>query len=124
MSSVDFMQTVLDFCDIPIPDGVAGVSQKAALINPGESVRKWIICEHNHERGKVNVRTYVNERYKISVYLGQERGELFDLLEDPLERYNKYDDPAFQEIKTQLLFEFIQAEMQKEPLFMPRIAIA
>lgn len=124
MSSVDFMQTVLDFCGIEAPDGVAGVSQKKALVNPGESVRDWAIVEHNHQRGKVNVRTYINKRYKLSIYLNQPRGELFDLEADPEEHYNLFDNPEYNEIKTRLLTEFIQAEMEKEPLFMPRIAIA
>ena len=124
MSSVDFMQTVLDFCGIEAPDGVAGVSQKKALVTPGESVRDWAIVEHNHERGKVNVRTYINQKYKLSIYLNQPRGELFDLEADPEEHYNLFDNPEYNEIKTRLLTEFIQAEMEKEPLFMPRIAIA
>lgn len=120
-STVDFMQTVLDFCGIPAPDGVAGVSQKEALLHPGESVRDWVICEHNHERGKVNVRTFIKGKYKISVYLNQSRGELFDLEADPQEHYNRFSDPQYEHIKSRLLYEFIEAEMEKEPLFMPRI---
>ena len=71
-----YKRQVLDFCGIEAPDGVAGVSQKKALVTPGESVRDWAIVEHNHERGKVNVRTYINQKYKLSIYLNQPQGEL------------------------------------------------
>ncbi len=124
LSTVDLMQTFLDFTGTKCPDGVAGVSQKPTLLDGHVKTRKWAICEHNHERMKVNVRTYINEQYKLTIVLGHDRGELFDLKNDPEEHYNLFEDPRYSEVKTRLLQEFIQAEMEKEPLFMPRIARA
>jgi hypothetical protein len=62
------------------------------------------------------------DRHKITVYRHPGYGELLDLEDDPGETRNRWDDPAFSEIKTRLLHTFIQAEMRREPTCMPRIA--
>ena len=58
----------------------------------------------------------------MTVYRHPTYGELFDLETDPTEVNNRWDDPAFIEIKGQLMHKFLQAEMQREPTRMPRIA--
>lgn len=123
-SLVDIVPTFLDFCDLPYPDGLSGLSEKPVWTGEKTEVRRWAICEHNHERDSVDLRTYVNGRYKITLYLGMECGDLYDLEEDPAEIHNRWWDPAYAEIKAQLMFAFLQAEMEREPRFMPRIAMA
>ena len=51
-----------------------------------------------------------------------EYGELFDLQEDPEERCNRWDDPDFAGVKSNLLQRFVQAEMEREPTRFERIA--
>jgi len=46
---------------------------------------------------------YRTEDYKLVIYHGHEKGELFDLRNDPNEFTNLWDVPAFQSIKTELL---------------------
>ncbi len=53
---------------------------------------------------------------------GRPYEELFDLKEDPEERRNLWDEPAFQSLRCALLHRFVQAEMEREPTRMPRIA--
>ena len=69
-----------------------------------------------------HMRTYVNRRYKITVYRKWDDGELWDLQEDPGEINNLWHDPAAVGLKAQLLREFMQATLQCEPTRMPRIA--
>ena len=57
-----------------------------------------------------------------TVHFNQQYGELYDLKEDPGEYINLWDDPASQDLKRDLLLDFIHAEMAKAPLPMPRIA--
>jgi len=121
-SLIDLPETFLDFCGINLPDGTAGVNQKDVWLGLTESVREWASCEHHHERGTVNLRTYINKRYKITVYENMQCGDLFDLQNDPKELCNLWDNPDYSEIKSKLLYEFVLAEMKKEPKFMPRIA--
>ena len=68
------------------------------------------------------MRTYVNKRYKITVYRQGEDGELFDLAEDPGEVNNLWHDPAAGGLKARLLHAFVQATLRDEPMRMPRIA--
>jgi len=48
--------------------------------------------------------------------------ELYDLQEDPSEYRNLWDDPESQDLKRNLLLQFLHGEMAKAPLPMPRIA--
>jgi len=43
------------------------------------------------------------DRYKLVVYHGHEPGELFDLEEDPHEFKNRWDDPAYRDVRNELL---------------------
>jgi hypothetical protein len=66
--------------------------------------------------------TLITERYKMTVYRDADHGELFDLVSDPGEHRNRWDDPATRDVKAGLLLRFVQAEIQREPARMPRIA--
>lgn len=120
-SHLDLPVTLLDRCGIPRPDGMSGYSQKEVWLGQTEKVRTRLICEHNHERDTVNLRAFVNERYKMVIYYHMDCGELYDLKKDPGELHNLWDVPGYEALKSRLLLEFLQAEMEKEPLFMPRI---
>ncbi|MBX2885595.1 MAG: sulfatase-like hydrolase/transferase [Granulosicoccus sp.] len=54
------------------------------------------------------VRTLVTERYRMSIYQGQSWGELYDLVEDPGEIENLWDEPKLFETRASLQFELIQ----------------
>ena len=71
-----------------------------------------------------HVTTYVNDRYKISVYRRGEYGEVFDLQEDPHELSNLWSDPASADLKSKLLHEMVQGLLKSEPMKMPRVAQA
>jgi len=67
------------------------------------------------------VKTCVDARYELTVYFNQLYGELFDLLEDPDEVHNRWDDPSAAALKAELLMKLLFAEMGKEPVPMPRV---
>ena len=46
---------------------------------------------------------YRTEKYKLVVYHGHEKGELFDLERDPEEYTNLWDSPKHQKIKFELM---------------------
>ena len=46
---------------------------------------------------------YRTDRYKLSVYHGKNLGELYDLVEDPWEFNDLWDDPAHQQLKHELI---------------------
>jgi arylsulfatase A-like enzyme len=118
---VDLAPTFLATVGRPVPGVMTGVDQKGTWCG-GEAARKWSITENHHTLTNFHMRTYVNQRYKITVYRKWDDGELFDLQEDPAEVRNLWRDPAAADLKGRLLLEFMQATMQSEPMRMPRIA--
>ncbi len=121
-SLVDLPGSLLSWCGIPVPRRMAGVDQVPVWRGEQEKVRDHIMVENLHDYPYVNLRTYVDDRYKLTVYFNQEYGEMFDLKEDPGELRNLWDVPEYQALKNQLLLKFIHAEMSKEPRPMPRTA--
>jgi uncharacterized sulfatase len=118
---VDLPQTFLSHCGIEEPWGMTGVDQMPVWRGDAASVRDHVIVENRHDPDTVHVKTYINGRYKITIYYNQDYGELFDLQEDPEEVNNLWESDAHQQLKNQLLQRFLHAELGKEPVPMPRI---
>ncbi|MFS0726716.1 sulfatase [Paenibacillus sp. 1P07SE] len=123
-SLVDLAPTFLDCCGLQIPRSMTGVSQKQVWRGLSASARDHAICEFRHTERTIHQKSYIEERYKLTLYYNQVYGELFDLLEDPGELRNLWDSPDHQMLKTELLLRYAWAELGKEPLPMPRIAHA
>jgi arylsulfatase A-like enzyme len=70
----------------------------------------------------MNMRTYIDDHYKMTVHYNREYGELYDLQNDPGELVNLWARQEAAELKSQLLLKFLYAEMGKTALPMPRIA--
>lgn len=120
-SLVDLAPTFLSFSGLPIPPAMTGVDQKDVWLGAKDKAREHAICEFRHEPTTIHQKTYVDQRYKITLYYNQTYGELFDLEEDPGELRNLWDDPEHAELKGELLLKYIWAELGKEPMPMPRI---
>ena len=121
-SQVDLAPTFLKALDIPVPGIMQGVDQLPVWKGQAQQARDHVLVENRHNPTTVHLRTYINERYKLTVYRSADYGELFDLQEDPQELCNRWDDPDYQVLKAELLLRFVQAEIQREPTRMPRIA--
>ena len=85
-----------------------------------EQARDHIIVENHHEPTTVHVKTYVDDRYKLTVYYNRDYGELFDLQEDPGEINNLWNSTEHTALKTDLVMKLLFAEMGKESLPIPR----
>ena len=66
----------------------------------------------------------MDRRYKITVYKNRDYGELFDLEKDPGEFHNRWNDPAAQALKQNLLAKLYRRSLTNDPPPMPRVAIA
>jgi len=121
-SLVDLAPTFLSLSGLSIPRTMTGKDQSSVWLGKKEAVRDHIICENRHEPTTIHVKTYVNERYKITVYYNQSYGEIFDLKEDPDEMNNLWNDERFTTLKKDLLLQLIWGEMEKEPMWMPRVS--
>jgi uncharacterized sulfatase len=121
---VDYAPTFLNVAGLDVPRTMTGVDQSPVWFGEREAVRDHVIVENRHQPTTLHLKTYVDERYKITVYYGRSYGELFDLATDPGEIHNLWSDPAYADLKARMVWKLLQAEMGKEPLWMPRIAAA
>ncbi|MCY9656796.1 sulfatase-like hydrolase/transferase [Paenibacillus chondroitinus] len=120
-SLVDLAPTFLSMAGIPVPHHMTGVDQSRVWTGKASMARDHAICEFRHEPTTIHQKTYVGERYKITVYYNQTYGEIFDLQEDPGEIRNLWNDPEYAALKSELLLRYIWAELGKESMPMSRI---
>jgi arylsulfatase A-like enzyme len=119
---VDWPITFLSAAGIPVPGLMQGLDQLPIWEGDASQARDWVLVENRHNPTTVHLRTLVTQRYKLTVYRDAPYGELFDLEADPGELHNRWDDPDYAGVKSELLLQFVQAEIQREPTRMPRIA--
>lgn len=104
---VDLAPTLLDFAGIEVPAGMQGQSLGGVLRGEidGAKIRDQVFCEYDnswsHERSYGSMlRT---ETHKIVVYHGTDQGELYDLVEDPDEFANLWDNEESQGLKLDMM---------------------
>ncbi len=123
-SLVDLAPTFVTAAGFPKPNDLQGVSQLDVWTGRAESARDFAICENRHNPVHPHVTSYIEARYKISVYRDGVHGELFDLKADPDEVCNLWNDPARSNLKRDMLHNMVQAILQSEPMKTERVAQA
>lgn len=111
-SLVDYPQTFLSFCGIDIPDDMTGVDQKLVWTGVEKSARDWVVIENHHQPTTIHMKTYIDARYKLTMYFQQAYGELFDLRDDPDEVRNLWD--SVPDLRSRLMEDLLRAEIEKE----------
>jgi arylsulfatase A-like enzyme len=122
-SLIDLAPTFLGLAGADVPFGMQGVDQLASW-SGGEPARDHLLVEDRFQPTAVNVRSFVEERYKLTVYRGTEHYELFDLIDDPDELENLAGDPKHDQLGAELMHRFVQAEIARERADHDRIAHA
>lgn len=123
-SLVDLAPTFLAVAGIEIPGVMQGVDQLPVWTGQEPNAREEVIVEFRHQPTLLQLRTYIDQRYKMTLYRDRAYGELFDLETDPNEMNNLWDAPDMLALKLNLLHKFENAEMRREPMPLPRIAEA
>jgi arylsulfatase A-like enzyme len=122
-SLIDLAPTFLALAGIDAPFAMQGVNQLDAWAG-GEPARDHVLVEDRFQPTTVNVRSYVGDRYKLTVYRGTDHVELFDLVDDPGERHNLSGDPGTESLRAELMHRFVHAEIARESSPYERIASA
>jgi arylsulfatase A-like enzyme len=120
-SLVDIAPSFLSLAGVPVPGAMTGVDQSAVWQGAVDTVRSNILVEHRFQPQLPHLRTYVDERYKLTLWKGQPYGELYDLQADPDELNNLWDEASVAPLKAELLLRYAYAEMDREPMRYPRI---
>ena len=116
VSHLDFAATILDVCGVPIPEGRIPPEPEAPAAPapwPGRSlvpllsgkegtIHDAVIVENDEDYLGLRLRTLVTDRWKVTIYAGQSFGELFDLVDDPGETRNRWEDPEYRNIRDEL----------------------
>ena len=120
-SLVDYTPSFLDAAGLPTPGHMAGKTQLPAWKGNDSSARTHVTVEFRHQPTKLNLRTYLSEQHKLTIWNNPADGELYDLKTDPGEHHNLWEVPEMDNLKRQLLQQALLIEMEKEPYRMPRI---
>jgi uncharacterized sulfatase len=121
-SLVDLPVTFLKAAGLPVPGAMQGVDQLPVWRGEQPAARDHLLVEFRHQPSSLHMKTLVEDRYKITLHYRRPYGELYDLKEDPGELHNLWDRPECATLKSDLLRRYIDAELEAEPMPMPRIA--
>jgi arylsulfatase A-like enzyme len=106
---MDLPQTLLDLADLPPYEGMQGLSF-AHLFSPEakDEHKADVFCEYLnampwHQDPKAFASMIRTRDSKLVMAHSLQKGELYDLIKDPGETRNLFDDPHYQEVKITLL---------------------
>ncbi|MCB0062582.1 MAG: sulfatase-like hydrolase/transferase, partial [Caldilineaceae bacterium] len=112
----DIAPTLMDLAGQPVPEQMQGESLLPILT--GESTphhhRDFVRCEYYNALDHADhtyATMYRDERYKLVVYHGHQLGEFYDLVADPDEFNDLWDNEAYQLIKLDLMQRSFDASM-------------
>lgn len=108
---VDLYPTICELTDVPTPEGphsLSGTSLLPLVAGAATDHKPYVfsMIEHAHM-----VRT---DRYKL-VQSDEDTSELYDLAEDPAERYNRYGDRAYRDVMLELETELVRHLIRHRP---------
>jgi arylsulfatase A-like enzyme len=122
---MDIAPTLLERAGVQPCHGIQGRSLLPTIDNRLDSGRDWIdgavlIEEENHRSvpglpDPPRVRTLVTDRWRLSIYLGTDWGELYDLSADPHEIHNLFNEAANSRIRSELLWELSKEMIRLSP---------
>lgn len=123
-SLVDIGNTFLAVSDIELPVGLQGVNQEASWIDSNVSTRDWAMVEFRPTENQYMQKTFITNEYKLVVYHNRKYGELYNLISDPQQYNNLWDNPEYRDIRDELMQRLISAEMEKEGILRERVSMA
>jgi arylsulfatase A-like enzyme len=96
VGTIDLAPTILRAADVTVPEWMEGAPLDG-------SPREHVLTENDFSiLVSIPMRTITTGRYKLHRYLEAPMGELYDLQEDPGEIVNRWDDPAYAAIRSDL----------------------
>jgi arylsulfatase A-like enzyme len=101
-STLDLAQTILQLAAVEPYHGIQGQSLVPLLTHPDTTIRDHVLIEDDGQRTlpganrPIRLRTLVTSAWRLTYYDGFTFGELYDLLDDPREHHNLWDDPEAQ----------------------------
>ncbi len=115
VEQIDITSTILELAGIEPAAGMQGTSLVDTLLgHPGEG-RESVLVERTDLYWELDMRTVRTAQWKLTHYAGREFGELFDLANDPGELVNRWDDPAYRTVRSDLVSHLVDRMAASEP---------
>jgi arylsulfatase A-like enzyme len=113
VGTIDVAPSLLDAAGVAVPEHVEG----RPLLDGG---REHVVTENDFDIVvRLSLRTLTTRTHKVTVDRDHaENGELYDLVEDPGERVNRWADPAYASLRSDLvatLHDVVNREVRAEP---------
>ena len=112
----DFAPTFMDLAGLPVPADMQGRSLVPLL--KGERPADWRTSwyyRYYHDPGDHNTRAHYGVRtatHKLIYFWKKDQWEMYDLVKDPDELHNLYNDPAQQEVVAKLKTELYRLKKE------------
>lgn len=111
---MDLPETLLDMCDIEPYVGMQGKSLKPQLFGSAQIIHDDVYCEYLnamscHKNPKAFASMIRTEEWKLVIsHSGNGEGELYDLINDPTESVNLFNNPQYQNEQTDLVYRLLK----------------
>jgi arylsulfatase A-like enzyme len=113
VSHLDLVPTILEAAQLPAATELDGRSALPLFRGDVAAIREGAMIECIDDPQKLRLKTYVTLDRKLTWYHGQSFGELYDLVRDPAEKVNHWNDPDYAADKLLLLSRILE---RLEPL--------
>lgn len=120
-SAIDIAPTILARAGVLPCHGMQGRSLLSTISGVCDDSEGAVLIEEESHRSvpglpdPPRVRTLVTKRWRLSIYPGNDWGELYDLVNDPHEIYNLFADPSSLAIRAELLWRLGQEMTRLAP---------
>lgn len=111
--TIDIGRTILDRAGLEAFNGMQGRSLLPAMAATDRTPREAFLVEDETKlatsglSSRARLRTVVTNRYRLSVYADETWGELYDFESDPFEMINRWDDPAYAGVRSDLAIALV-----------------
>ena len=115
VSLFDFGPTILELAGLSVPKWMEARSLMPYLAGEPTEPRDFVFSEHAGDRilsGTEFMTMIRDQRYKLVHFVEDGEGQLFDLVEDPQEIHDLWNDPSHQETKMRLIGEILKWRIQ------------
>ncbi len=119
-STLDIAKTILDRAAVEPHNGIQGHSLLDIAAGKQDKVRDAILVEEGGQRiilgfdKPVRCRTALTDKWRLTIYHGEDYSELFDLKNDPDEMNNVFDDPDYKDAKLEMMEVLARLQLEHE----------
>ncbi len=125
VSTLDLAQTFCDYAGTALPPHAHSLSLRPLV--EGNATRDFARSEWDLRASRCGVdlrlRTVRTRRHKFTLELESGAGELYDLIDDPDEMHNRFNDPAMRGVQRELA-DMIASRPQDASPLLPQIGMA